>query len=287
MPCNHCSCNKCEYDNIWFMGTFLKFKIYKVLIRKLSWNFYTGSVIKQKKKSSAEILGSAVRDHVWIYETFIKTYLIIANCKKGFLRMLLSRLDARWLPTATAKPNCKGITVLGPQAANMACIRDNCFIEIFTSSTIEWTVFFVFDKVCCRVNVRHMFMILIPILISFAAFLIHWISSSWLDSRAWYQALIKKLLILLNQKILLFVVGQPGRLTFLLSSLTIKKLLTAVLLSTACFKQVPLETAIPVFYLVLGWHQYVAISLNFLTFLKDNGRLRIWEISIVKFSLIL
>ena len=46
-------------------------------------------------------------------------------------------LDARWLSTATAKPNYKGITVLGQQAANMACVRDNCFIGTFTSSPIN------------------------------------------------------------------------------------------------------------------------------------------------------
>ena len=50
-------------------------------------------------------------------------------------------------------------------------------------------------------------------------------------------------------------------------------------LSTAYFKQVPTEKAIPVFYIVLGWHEYVAISLNFVIFLKDNGRLRIWELA--------
>ena len=49
------------------------------------------------------------------------------------------------------------------------------------------------------------------------------------------------------------------------------------ILSTACFKQIHAETAIPVFYLMIGWHEYVAISLNFVIFLKDNGRLRIWE----------
>ena len=58
-------------------------------------------------------------------------------------------------------------------------------------------------------------------------------------------------------------------------------------LSKACFKQVPAETAILVFYLVLDCHENVAISLNFIIFLKDNGRHRIWEISSIKFPLIL
>ena len=44
------------------------------------------------------------------------------------------------------------------------------------------------------------------------------------------------------------------------------------ILSTTCFKQFPAETATPVCYLVLGWHEYVAINLNFVTFLNDNGR---------------
>ena len=56
---------------------------------------------------------------------------------------------------------------------------------------------------------------------------------------------------------------------------------------STCFKKFPAETAIPVFYLVLGRHEYLTISLNFVIFLKDNGRLRIWEISSVKFQLIL
>ena len=38
------------------------------------------------------------------------------------------------------------------------------------------------------------------------------------------------------------------------------------------FREVPEETAIPVFYLVLSWHDNVAISLSFVTFLKDIGR---------------
>ena len=51
--------------------------------------------------------------------------------------MLLSRLDARWWSTATTRPNCTEITVLGRQGSNMACVRNNCFIETFTSSPIN------------------------------------------------------------------------------------------------------------------------------------------------------
>ena len=31
------------------------------------------------------------------------------------------------------------------------------------------------------------------------------------------------------------------------------------ILSTTCLKQFPAETAIPVFHLVLGWHEYVPL----------------------------
>ena len=63
--------------------------------------------------------------------------------------------------------------------------------------------------------------------------------------------------------------------------------LTYIKIISTCFKKFPAETAIPVFYLVLGRHEYLTISLNFVIFLKGNGRLRIREISSVKFPPIL
>ena len=51
--------------------------------------------------------------------------------------MLLNYLDIRCLSTVTAKTYCKGITVLTGHAANVACVRDNCFIGTFASLPIN------------------------------------------------------------------------------------------------------------------------------------------------------
>ena len=51
--------------------------------------------------------------------------------------MLLNDLEIRCLSTVTAKPFCKGVTVLTGNGANVACVRDSCFIGTFANLPIN------------------------------------------------------------------------------------------------------------------------------------------------------